>query len=138
MAATLVTAAALVFTGAKGGFARLSLAPRAIRCGVPQGAHFHPGVGPPLHGSAPQDAHRGVPQGAQFIREWGGLCGGAWGCRAPVRCAFLPDQFSMQGTPAVEGFVSRGRSSLIGGRPKPVQIPPSAPYETEKRSNQVI
>jgi hypothetical protein len=24
----------------KGGFARLSLAPRAIRCGVPQGAHF--------------------------------------------------------------------------------------------------
>jgi len=24
----------------KGGFARLSLAPRAIRCGVPQGAHL--------------------------------------------------------------------------------------------------
>jgi len=27
------------------------------------------GVEPPLHGSAPQDAHCGVPQGAKFVRE---------------------------------------------------------------------
>ena len=165
----------------KGGFARLSLVPRSVRCGVPR-ERTSSGSGVPLglfvagyprernssgsgvplglfvagyprernsSGSGvplglfvagyPRERNSsgsGVPLGlfvAGYPRERNssgsgaasqaiGLCGGAWGCRAPVRRPFLPDRFSMQGTPAVDGFASRGRGSLIGRRPKPVQI----------------
>jgi len=61
--------------------ARLSLAPRAVRCGVPQGVQF---VG---EWGAPRAVRCGVPQGVHDVREWGGFGGGAWGWRAPVRRA---------------------------------------------------
>src|SRR3990170_3320594 len=60
----------------KGGFARLSLAPRAVRCGV--------------------------PQGAQFIREWGGpsmapASAAGFGPDAlPCVALFLPDRSAPQ------------------------------------------
>ena len=71
------------------GVARLSLAPRAVRCGVPQGVQFVGEWGAPRavrcgvpqgahfvrEWGAPRDVRGGVPQGVQLIREWGGFGG---------------------------------------------------------------
>jgi hypothetical protein len=41
----------------------------------------------------------------------------------PCVALFSPAAFSMQGSPAVEVFFSRGRGSIIARRHSPVQIP---------------